>query len=102
NQRILEISRHLHRGDEDDSDHGISPAVCGIRGEGRHVYKLGALAAVEKYSPANARKLPARSGHRGADFPESARPVSSGKRQVPRPDSEAHVELYRSGEPFAR
>ena len=56
NQRVLEIARHHHRGDEAHSDHGLPPARRGLRGEGRHLRQLGALAAMEERRAAAARR----------------------------------------------
>ena len=50
------------RGDEEDQDDGLPAAVRGLRGKGRHVRQLGALAAVEERRAAAAGDMPARSG----------------------------------------
>ena len=56
-QRVLEVAGHHARGDEEDPDDGLPPAVRGLRGEGRHVRQLRALAAVEERRAAAARRL---------------------------------------------
>ena len=58
--------------------------------------QLGALAAMEKHRRAAARRCAPRPGHHRADFPEGARALSEGRRQVSRPDPEPDVGIYRS------
>ena len=83
-ERVLDGAGHHARGDEEDPDDRLSPAVRGLRREGRHVRQLGALAAVEERRAAAARAGEARSGHPRADLPEGARAVPEGGRQVSR------------------
>src|SRR5258708_21664788 len=59
------------------------------------------MAAMEKCGPAHAGRLPTRSSHRGAGFPESTRTLQKRLWEIPRSHSKADVELHRSFESFA-
>jgi formate dehydrogenase major subunit len=54
-------------------DDRLPPALRGLRRKRRDLHKFRALAAMEKRRAAHAGRLPPRSSHRGANFPEGAR-----------------------------
>ena len=62
-----QMKKHPHR--------GLSPARRGIRGKRRNLRKLRPLAAMEVGRRASSRRLPARSGHPGQNFPEGSRAI---------------------------
>ena len=78
---------------EEHQDRGVPSARRGIRGEGRNLRQFGALAAMEMGGGAASRRCQTRSGDPGADFPEGARAVQEGRRQVPGPDRESRLDL---------
>ena len=100
-ERVLARAGHDGRGHEGDSDHGLSAAVRGVCREGRHVRELRALAPVEERRAAAAGRRAPRSGHPRADLLERARPLSEGRRQVPRSDSQPALAVHAATEPGA-
>jgi hypothetical protein len=84
-QRVLEISRHHARPDEADPHHGLSASRRGLRGKGRHLRQLRALAAMEERRRAATWLGEIGPGDPGADLPEGARTVSERGWQVPGP-----------------
>ena len=71
-ERVLEVARHYARGDEADPNDGVPIAVRGIRGEGRIVYKFGAVAGLEEYGGTDTGRCAAGPGDSRADIPAGA------------------------------
>jgi len=68
NQRVLEVSRHHARGDEEDQHHRLPACLCRLRRKRRLDDELLALAPVEAGRASAARRGSSRSGHRRANF----------------------------------
>ena len=71
-------------------DHCLPSALRRFRGKRRHLHQFRALAAVEKCGAAHARRLPSRSSHPRANFPEGPRTLQERSRKIPRSDFESH------------